>query len=128
MTKKEAASTALVGMIDELGDLEREVQPYRIKIARAEALRAAVRASFRGCSEPNVAAEGKRWRVLLGPAGNQSTVDVPALVKLIGPALFAKLATVTVKALQTHCPPDVLGAVVSTEPNGPRSLTLTPLN
>lgn len=128
MTKREAASNALVAMIDELGDLEREVQPVKAKIARAEALRAAVRAAYKGRTEPNLTAEGERWRVLLGPPGNQSSVDTAALLKLIGPTAFSKLASVSIEGLKNYAAPDVLAAVVSTQPTGPRQMTIIPLD
>jgi hypothetical protein len=128
-TKKEAAAAALVAMVDELGDIEQECQPYRVKIARAEALRAAVRAAFADqAPDASPTADGERWRVLLGPAGNRSVVDIPALFKLIGPGMFSRIATVTVEALRKSVASDVQAAVVSTKPTGPRPITLVPLD
>lgn len=114
-------------MVDELGDLERDVQPYRAKLARVEALRAAIRATF-GKGDPALTyqAPGARWLCMVGPCGNQSTVDRAALVEILGPKKFAELANVSVKSLQTAVGADVLGVVVSMQPIGPRPISVVP--
>ncbi len=128
MTKKQTADQALAAMVDELGDLEGETQPWRAKIARVDTLRAAVRAAFRD-RDPTKSfqARGERWECLLGPSGHMSIVDRSMLLKLIGPTQYAHISTVSLKAMQAECGADVLGAVVSTEPTGPRSLSVIPV-
>jgi hypothetical protein len=125
MTKKERAREALAKMADELGDLEREIAEYRIKAARVEVLRAAIRAAFaRADPGKPYRVDGERYVVLLGKAGNASVVDKAELLKLVGPTKFAEVASITLKSLEENCAKDVLGAVVSLEAVGPRVLTV----
>lgn len=112
-------------MVDELGDLEKEIEAYKPKFARVEILRAAIRAAF-GKSDPGkrYQVEGETWVVLLGKAGNSSVVDKAELLRLVGPARFAAASFLTLKSLEEHFPKDILGAVVSLEAVGPRVLTV----
>jgi hypothetical protein len=127
MTKKEAAKAALIKMVDELGDLEEEVGPWKAKLARVETLRASIRAVF-ARSDPGrmYQAAGERWLCLVGKNGNASIVDKAELLKLLGPAKFAEVASISIKALEENCPKEVLGAVVSLEQRGPRVITVVP--
>ncbi len=124
VTKKEALATSLTNMIDELGDLEQETRPFRAKLKRLEVLKAGVRAAFEKDPERSVVAEGNRWRVLLGPAGNQSTVDVELVWQLVGPTMFRKIATISISSLESNVGPDILGSVVTTTPTGTRPMNI----
>lgn len=127
MTKKENALAALVLITDELGDLEAEVAPWRAKFARVEVLRAALRAAFASADAgKSFRSEGERWAALIGPMGGVSVVDRLALLKLIGPKKFVAIAAVSLKAIEEAHGAGVVGAVVSVEPRGPRSLALVP--
>ena len=128
MTKAQKAAAQLAAMVDELGDLERETQPWRPKLARVEALRSAVRAVY-AKADPGATyqASGRRWICMVGPNGNQSTVDRTALVDMIGPKKYAELSTISVKALAGAVGADVLGVVVTMQPAGPRSLAIVPV-
>ncbi|MBV9265241.1 MAG: hypothetical protein JO061_03640 [Acidobacteriaceae bacterium] len=117
---------SLAGLVDELGVLEAELKPFRSKIARAEALRAAIRSEFRDAapaSEHTIA--GEQYAVLVGACGNVSVVDTPALIERVGMAEYTRIATVTLKALQTHFGPGIIASVVSTVQSGPRALTVS---
>jgi hypothetical protein len=127
MTKKDMRAAALVDLVDELGDLERELQPWRAKFSRIEALRAALRAAFaRSDVKETFRAEGERWAVQIGVPGSVSVIDREALLKMIGPKKFASIANISLKSLEAACGADVVGAVVSMQPTGPRSLAILP--
>lgn len=114
-------------MADELGELERELEPFRPKFGRVEVLRAAIRAAFaKGDPGRRYEVSGERWTVLLSKAGNASVVDKAELLKMIGAAKFADCSTITLKALEENVSKDILGAVVSLESIGPRVLTVVP--
>jgi hypothetical protein len=127
MTKKERAAQALAAMADELGELEKEIEPYKPKFGRIEVLRSAIRAAF-AKADPGKRYEvsGENWTVLLGKAGNVSVVHKSELLKLVGPSKFAECASITLKALEENFSADILGAVVSLESVGPRVLTVIP--
>jgi len=127
MTKKDRELVALRALVDELGDLELETQPWRAKLARVEALRAALRAAFANEDPTQMyTTEGERWTCLVGLPGSQSVIDREALLKLIGSRKFAAIATVSLKALETAYGASVLGQVVSTAQTGPRALSIVP--
>jgi hypothetical protein len=127
MTKKEKAAAALASMVDELGDLEAAIAPHKINFARVEVLRSSIRSAY-AKQDPGrmYQAAGERWVCLIGKNGNASIVDKPELLKRIGPAKFAELAAVTIKSLEEHVSKEILGAVVSLEPIGPRIITVVP--
>lgn len=128
MTKKERAREALAKMADELGELERELEPFKPKFARVEVLRAAIRSAFtRADPGRRYEVSGEHWTVLIGKSGNASIVDKPELLKLVGPSKFADIASITLRSLEEHCAKDILGAVVSLEAVGPRVLTVVPI-
>lgn len=112
-------------MADELGELEKEIEPYKPKFGRIEVLRSAIRSAF-ARADPGKRYEvaGASYVVLVGKAGNASVVDKPELLKLVGSSKFAEIAQITLKALEENCAKDVLGAVVTLEAVGPRVLTV----
>jgi hypothetical protein len=129
MTKREQAAAALARMVDELGDLEGEIAPFKAKFARVEVLRSAIRSAYAKADPGRMyQASGERWVCLIGKAGNQSVVDKAELLKRVGPSKFADAANVSIKALEEHFPKEILGAVVSLEPTGPRIITVVPAN
>lgn len=111
-------SDPLAAAVDELGSIEKELAPLAGRIARAEQLRKAIRQQT-----PDATSEiaGERFVAVLGPRGNQTVIRFPALVKKIGAAAYAKVATVTLKALEEHWP-EHAAAVTSQEQTGTRSL------
>ena len=115
-------------MVDELGDLERDLAPWKPKIARAEALRKALRAPYKD-ADPNATftLDGERWRAIVNPAGNETYVDKSTLLKLIGSVRFAELASVTVAAL-SQVTADIAGAVTKQSQTGTRKLSLVLLS
>lgn len=118
MTKRQSALRALV---DELGELENELGPYKAKFSRLEAVRAAVRAGFADSSL--ISADGAKWTVFLGPPKNVSVIDKVALFRAVGWRRFVELAGVTVKSLE-GIKSDIQAKVISLKPAGARSLTI----
>lgn len=128
VTKKARQAAALAAMVDELGDLEQEIAEHKIKFARVEVLRASIRSAYAKADPGRMyQAAGERWVCLVGKNGNASIVDKAELLKRIGAAKFCELAGVTLKALEEHVPKEILGAVVSLEPIGPRIITVVPV-
>jgi hypothetical protein len=112
-------------MVDELGDLERELHPLRPKIARAEALRKALREAVKDEDATKaITLEGARWNAVLGCCGNSTEIIVRALYKRLGIRRFLDLAKVSLKDAAGTCGPDVLGTCTRTEQTGSRALTL----
>lgn len=114
-------------MADELGALQKEydlaLAPFEHKLPRMKALREALQAACTAPSDKEWITEGARFGVRLGPRAAQRSIDIPALVKKIGAAVFTKFATCTLRALEDHVPVDVVALVVSEDQTGPRKLT-----
>jgi hypothetical protein len=128
VTKQQTGAAALVSMIDELGDLEAEVQPMKARIARIDTLRAALRAEYSTKdSLTPYTANGERFTLNVGAAGNATVIDRERLHKLIGPKKFMQVVTVTVKAITDLCGAAIAGAVSSSQQTGTRSLSIVPL-
>lgn len=122
--KKDDPASHLAALIDELGALEAELGPLRAKIARLAIVRAAVREAFedRPPTE-SVQFSGREFSVHLGPAGNESTADLPRLAELIGTKRLLDIVSVSLRTLEAECGPAVYAAVVTTTPTGTRPLT-----
>ena len=116
----------LAAIADELGLLEKELGPWKPKLARAEMLRKALRAA---CDERPVEhdchVEGARFIAWLGAKPNVRTVNAVKLLKLITARAFASLATCTLTALEENSiDPAVIAQVVESAPTGCRPLTI----
>lgn len=110
-------------IVDEIGDLERELAPLKPKAARLELLRKQLRYAYENSpAESEYTVEGSRYAIAVGPRGNQTVIDIPKLLKLIGVKLFARIASVTLKALESECAPDVVETVCSVSRLGSRPL------
>jgi hypothetical protein len=110
-------------IVDELGDLDKELSPFAAKIARVEALRKALRAEYLfQAADKNFLAEGARYVVAVGERGMERSVDIPALVKAIGAKVFAGIASISLKALEANVAPNVALDVVTSARTGFRTL------
>jgi hypothetical protein len=113
----------LAQAVDELGSLEAELTPIRIKLRRVETLRELIRKHYE--AEPAAAGfetRGARYLATLGPCAWQSTVDYDAVQRAIGLKAYASLARPTLKALEETLAPDVLARVVTWDYKGARPL------
>jgi hypothetical protein len=112
-------------MVDELGGIEKELLPWKGKIARAEALRKALRGAVKTMPpSKELTFEGEKYVCLLGAAGMQTCINKLMLFKRLGQKLFVDLAGFTLKAIEENCSADVVAAVTSQEQSGTRSLKL----
>jgi hypothetical protein len=110
-------------VVDEIGDLEAELAPWKQKTARLEALRKSLRDHY--ASEPADATfevHGTRFLTLVGPRAAQRLVNCASLFKLIGQKRFLAICAVTLKALEEACKLDVVLACVETSDTGPRTM------
>jgi hypothetical protein len=124
-SKKAPPASPLALLVDELGDLERELAPFKLKAARLEALRKSLRDSFRSQpSDGTFEVAGTRFLALVGPCSAQRLVNVTALFKLVGGMRFLKMAAVSLKALAENESTDVGLAVIETSDTGPRGLSV----
>lgn len=112
--------------MDELGAIDAELAPFKGKIKRAETLRSAIRGAFsESPAESCFTVAGKTYSALVGPRGNESTIDKAQLLELVGAAKFSAIASVSLKSIQEQCAPEIAGAVVSMRLSGVRSLVLS---
>jgi hypothetical protein len=110
-------------IVDELGDLDKELSPFAAKIARVEALRKALRAEYLfQPADQNFLAEGARYVVAVGERGMERSVDIPALVKAIGAKVFCGIASITLKALDANVAPSTAMDCVTSARTGFRTL------
>jgi hypothetical protein len=109
-------------LVDELGDIDKELAPHRLAMAREEAVRKLIRAHYDNApaDEPAEAC-GQRFVVLLGAKAIQATIDYPKLIKAIGLKAFASFATATLAAVEKFAPN---ADVVTRAHSGARSLKL----
>src|SRR5689334_21522863 len=123
-------SNPLAQVVDELGEIGGRLAPNRDDIKREKTLEKALRDAHRDAT-PGRAFEvvGLRYRAVLSPCGSQTIVDKPALLKRIGLKLYAKIASVTLKALEScdEIAPGTVSAVTHSEQTGPRSITVQKL-
>lgn len=126
--EKTMLDKSLAAQVDELGALEAELAPLKPKLARAEALRKALRERFEGVApEKACEARGARFIAALGPKAIERTVDVAKLVKLIGFKAVVPLAKIALNALtRLTGPPQVAAGIASTvsAATGPRPLKI----
>jgi len=122
------ADSLLARAVDELGALEAELAPLKPKLARAEALRKALRDRFEGeAPEKACEARGARFIAALGPKAIERTVDVADLTKRIGWKLVLPLAKVALNALTRLTDPPAVNAAnasITSAATGPRPLKL----
>lgn len=117
----------IAAQVDELGDIDQKLAPFRSLIAREIALRSALRSAYATKeASQTFEARGSRFVALIGAKGNERSINYPKLWRLGGVALMKRIATVTLKALEEHAPAIALD-VVSFAATGPRSLRLMQL-
>jgi hypothetical protein len=118
----------LAAQVDELGMLEKEFAPHEFKARRIAELRVAIRAVYAAQPADHAfEAKGAEFAVILGPKGNERSVDVVQLARLIPAKLLAAFASVTLKALEAHVSPGIAARVISAERTGARPLRILEL-
>jgi hypothetical protein len=123
---KPAQDPAITALVDEIGDLSRELGPLAPKAARLDLLRKSLRKHYdEHPADGYYMAEGNRFSILVGPRENERRINYPALIKAAGSKLFQRIARVTLTALETEAP-HVAGApgVITLAATGHRSLKI----
>lgn len=111
--------------VDELQKLQTQLAPHRAKISREETLKKAIRAAATWDADKAGIVPGVKFDAQLGPRGNERTVNAVKLSGLIGALPFAKLAKVTLAALEeAKIAPDIALQVIEEALTGHRSLTI----
>lgn len=124
--KAPSVDPAIAVIVDQIGDLERELSPFKSKITSLEAHRKALRALHDQCPPGDtITAAGARYVAILGPCSLQKTVDIPRLVSVIGAKRFQEIASVTIRRVEHALPANNLIEVIDLFPTGPRSLTVS---
>jgi hypothetical protein len=115
----------LADIADELGTLDKELGPWRGKLAREELLRKLLRNGCTAADDAEQSVEGRRFTINLGARGNERHVNVIKLMKLISLRAFGALASVTLAALEANqINPAVVAAVVESARTGHRSIKI----
>ena len=121
---KPAQDPALTALVDEIGDLHRELDPLKPKIARLDLLRKSLRKHYDDkTADAYFTAAGARFEILVGPKENEKHISTPALIKAIGAKVFHRIAHVTLTALQKEAPHAIAAeGVITIKATGSRSL------
>lgn len=124
--KKPGINAALVAQqVDELGAITRELAPYRLSIAKEEALRKAIRAQFNDSpAAEQFEAAGVNFTVILGAKALERSINPARLIKAIGLKVYASLARISLTALEANVDADIVAGVVTSANTGARSLKL----
>lgn len=111
---------------DELGAIEAELKPFKAKIARAEALRKAIRYEFQESPAESVhTVEGERFVVNVGACGNITVVSTERLLKRITVEKYVSITLPSLRAIEEFCGPSILAECTFQKQIGPRALTVT---
>lgn len=122
---KPVADPALIALVDSIGALDAELAPFKAKFSLLEAQRKLLRARYDSAAADSFfLAEGSRFQVQLGPKGNERKVNVGKLARLVGLDVLARIASVTLKALENECSGAVVCDVVTLAATGTRELTI----
>ena len=126
MPKPAQSKEPLASLVDELGDIRAELEPFRGKIAREQALEKLLRAA----SEDYPATQqrivsGTRWDVVLGPRTNKTSVNIIKLLSLVKAKVFNAIVSCTVASLERNkIAPEIIAQVIETDQSGYRPLNV----
>jgi hypothetical protein len=97
-------------LIDEFGELDRQVQAFQPIVSRHEELKKIIKSWYDDWpAEQAAIASGKLYTLQISPRENQrSIVSIAKVAKLLGAKVFQAMATVPIKALE-----DRLGKVAA---------------
>lgn len=120
----QAPSRDRASIVDEYGELCRELDAFKPKIDRKEALGREIRGWYDSAS-PHVAyiETGSNFEVQISPRSNERKVTSWSKVfKILGKVEFLKWATITLKDLDPLIPPHLKHEVIREEQTGRRTL------
>jgi hypothetical protein len=122
-TKKAPDNTA--ALVDECGDLKKELDPLELKRKRYDAVRKTLRERYANApADAPVTLDGQRFTLTLGEKEHETTIDTAAAFKLLGRAKFLNACKLTLTALKAVVAPDSLIALCSIERSGSRPITI----
>ncbi len=115
-----------MNLVDELGELEEQLAPFQTKIKRVETLRKELRdwAEQDGVPAPEACTyHGRLYTAEVTARGFQQRItSISRVFKLLTPARFLKLCTITLAAIQEHLTAEQYAEVVVQEQTGPRKV------
>ena len=113
--------------IDRYGELDRQVQAFQPTAAEHQLLKDEIKSWYQDHPADQAAiAEGGLYTVQVSPRENESQVDKPKLLKLVGRIEFLKLCQVTLKAVKESLGEGKLAELVTKERTGSRKLKCVP--
>lgn len=124
---KPAEDPALAKLVDELGELDQAITPdIKAKIARAEIVKKAIRQHYDDKqADAYFTAAGERYAATIGPRAQEKKINIAVLAKKAGAIVFARMASVTLKSLETNAP-HLYSDVVTIAATGSRTLHVAP--
>jgi hypothetical protein len=120
------APDPLASLVDELGAIDKTLQPFRTLIAREEGLRKQIRSAHDGAIFPpdrEIRVEGATYAVILSPRALVKSINIKSLIRAIGAKAFCAFASCTLGQLESNCPDLPVGIVTSAN-TGSRSLKI----
>lgn len=128
--KSKEQQDATAALVDEYGQLEKELAPLKPKLNRLERLAK----SFRQLAEEADAAipvvfAGRDYEITLSARGPRTMVaPMAAVYKKLGKDLFLQVAGVTISALEAHVHPEIVASLTHEEQTGPRKIDVRAKN
>jgi hypothetical protein len=115
-------------VIEELGEVERKLEPYDKLAKRRKELRGQVSKWAEQLSpEASKTLDGVRYAVAIGPQRLERRIKSMArTAKLLGMKLFYSLCSLPLKALEDHLSENQLRALVAEERTGHREIVTMP--
>jgi hypothetical protein len=116
-------------VIDELGELQREIAVFRPKLKRAEELQKQVQSWYSSeAPDKSFEADGCRYRVQVGMRENPRRItDMMRVFLHLGKTKFVSLASIALKDLEAVVDGNVIDTLLTEERSGPRSVVTVAL-
>lgn len=110
-------------IVDEYGELDRQVQEFEPKRKRHEALKSQIKSWYDDHpAEAEATAEGRLFRVQISARENESVIAKARAYKELGKERFLKVCSLTIKALKEALGEAGASALITKAPTGSRKL------
>lgn len=127
MSPSKPDSLARRAIVDEYGDLQTALAPWRQKQARLEELAKIIRSWYADADAQVGASEsGERFEAGLSAKKLSTSINILGVFKALGKKKFLEVASVTLKALESALPAAVLATLTTKERTGSRDLLVSP--
>jgi hypothetical protein len=122
----EAARSAVV---DEAGELEKKLAPYKGDIRRLEDLRKTIRSWYEGADPTKIfSAYGETYVATVGACGNETVIhDMSSIFEAAGRDKFLAACKLAIGKLPGLVNPALAAACTSQEQTGSRGLSIMPI-